>query len=161
MISLTFGQSLLCVGLTLALFHCTAAKSINLATDNDIVNNNKMPDEKGDSFTISNEIKVLYKLYEQCKLNNKDLTLCLKLKLVNAIDKLNNNRNIEVLHGIYLVKDTSELALQNNVTEEQRSAQSVDDVISEKVYDFFKSRSLSLKLFELDNQTQDADNQGE
>lgn len=162
MSSLTIKQTLFCVALTLALFHSITAKAINMATDNDIVNNNKLSDsDKSDSFTISNEIKVLYKLYEQCKVNNKDLVVCLKLKLVNAIDKLNSKPNIEILRGIYLLKDASEEPQTNGTTDEQRSAQTVDDIISEKIYDFFKSRSLSLKLFELDNHAQDADNQGE
>ncbi|KAI5693870.1 hypothetical protein M8J76_013498 [Diaphorina citri] len=157
----TFQHILLCVAINLALVCLASGKNINLATDNDIVNSNKLSDDKSSGFIVGNEIKVLYKLYEQCRLTNKDLVLCLKLKLINAIDKLNNNKNIEVLRGIYLVKDSSdEVANSTGASgaDEQRSAGSVDSAINEKIYDFFKSRSLSLKLFELDNQ-EDADNQ--
>lgn len=153
-------------------------KNINLSTDNDLVNSNKLtPDtatvgsssgeDKDGHFTIANEIKVLYKLYEQCNLNNKDLLLCLKLKLVNAIDKLNNNGHIQVLRGIYLVKDESPSGSMTtttphvddvNGTEDEQRSLNVDGLISNKIYDFFKSRSLSLKLFELDN-AQNEENQ--
>lgn len=160
---LTFNHFVLCALICLAV--SCHAKNINIATDNDIVNSNKLTDDAGNGndagtgFTRGNEIKVLYKIYEQCKLSHKELLPCLKLKLINAIDKINANKNIEVLRGIYLVKDSEDVP-SNSTGDEQRSASSVDDVIDEKIHDFFASRSISLKLFELDNQ-EDADNQGE
>lgn len=114
--------------------------------------------------SFSSDLKHLYKIYEEC--NAKDLSSCLKFKLVTALDRLSRKTELPITDGVVLVKDdlrkpvddsdTIAAAADNNeisaaaVDSLPRSLaerdEKLDDMIAEKLQNFFSGRSVQFKL---------------
>lgn len=85
---------------------------------------------------------------------------CIKHKLLTALDRINEQPEMELFDGVRLVKDPS--AVLNDVVPDASAARSagsddenanLDTMVVDKVVNFFKTRNLQFKL--LDNEPRD------
>lgn len=86
---------------------------------------------------------------------------CIKHKLLTALDRISEQPEMELFYGVRLVKDpvqedarsarsSDPTALNSATAPEKESAASLDELVVNRIVDFFKSRSLQFKL--LDNE---------
>lgn len=79
---------------------------------------------------------------------------CIKHKLLTALDRINEQPEVELFDGVRLVKDPA--AARNDAVQDPPSARSadadgnagLDALVVDKVVNFFKSRSLQFKLLD-------------
>lgn len=83
---------------------------------------------------------------------------CIKHKVLTALDRINEQPEIDVFEGVRLVRDPA-AAAANEVDDGQRpssaarstddeSADSLDTIVVNKVMEFFKSRSIQFRLLD-------------
>lgn len=114
--------------------------------------------EGGGSFM--GDLKYVYKVYQECSAS--DLTSCLKLKLVSAMDRVSRSfTEIPVFEGVKFVKDPKavEATPQESKTEAEIEANlprsledredALNNMISEKVSNFIGSHTLQVTTFHL------------
>lgn len=100
----------------------------------------------------NNIVIVIYERYRVCP----QFGPCIKHKLLTALDRINEQPEMELFDGVRLVKDPA--VVLNDVAHDSSSARSagddetsgLDTLVVDRVVNFFKSRSLQFKL--LDNE---------
>lgn len=86
---------------------------------------------------------------------------CIKHKLLTALDRISEQPEMELFDGVRLVKDptlndvrsgrsSDSTAANSATTPEDENAAGLDELVVNRIVDFFKSRSLQFKL--LDNE---------
>jgi hypothetical protein len=101
------------------------------------------------------DLRYVYQVYKEC--SGAELSPCLKLKLLSAIDRVSRSAQLNVAEGVTLVQDES----TSNESEPERSLQEIEanlpralddkeDVLNSMIFDkivkFFQSYTLKLKL---------------
>ncbi|XP_030768084.1 uncharacterized protein LOC115891681 [Sitophilus oryzae] len=122
--------------------------------DQNSIDDNVAPRSE-DSYSYMNDLRYVYKVYQQCA--GQDMFPCLKLKLVTALDRVSRSVNVELIDGVTFVKDPqapetteqpkTEAEIEANLP---RSLNEKDDALSnlifQKVGSFLESHSLQVKL---------------
>ncbi|KAJ9577075.1 hypothetical protein L9F63_006355, partial [Diploptera punctata] len=107
---------------------------------------------------FSTDLKFLYRVYSDC--SQKELSSCLKTKLVTAIDRAaRSNADIKVAEGVSFVKDPSatdityedkplnEAELEESLPRDLEDKEDqLDELIFDKILGFLKSHTLQFKM---------------
>ncbi|XP_051169738.1 uncharacterized protein LOC127287059 [Leptopilina boulardi] len=103
---------------------------------------------------VFGDLRYVYQVYKDC--SGSELSSCLKLKLLTAMDRVSRSVQLNIVEGITLVKDDP-----NTPDEQPKSAEEIeanlpralDDredalntMILDKIVNFFQSHTLKLKL---------------
>lgn len=103
---------------------------------------------------VFGDLRYVYQVYKDC--SGSELSSCLKLKLLTAMDRVSRSIQLNIVDGITLVKDDP-----NTPDEQPKSAEEIeanlpralDDredalntMILDKIVNFFQSHTLKLKL---------------
>lgn len=120
--------------------------------DQNSIGDNGAP-RASDSYSYLNDFKYMYKVYQDCA--SQDLTPCLKLKLLAALDRAARSYKLNLLEGVTFVQDPNAPGVQESPkTEEEieaslpRSLNEKDEALSElilnKVASFLGSHTLQV-----------------
>ncbi|KAK4875559.1 hypothetical protein RN001_011981 [Aquatica leii] len=120
-------------------------------------NLNEIPNEarsEESSNTYLGDLRYAYKVYKECA--SSDLSPCLKLKLVSAMDRaLRSYSEVSLIDGVKFVKDVNAPAESAPKTEAELEASlprgldrenALNSLIVEKITNFFDTHSLQIKL---------------
>lgn len=141
--------------ITLALlFSYTSARTLS-ALENENIREVKAAFSESKSSLIG-DLKHMYRVYEEC--SAKELAPCLKMKFVIAIDRLSRKLEFPITDSVSLVKDEtaeSNNEIDNEMLEatlprsfEEKNSR-LDQMIMDKISNFFAGRSLQFKLSSL------------
>lgn len=120
------------------------------AIDDDTARNLDSSTKSSDFF---GDLKNMYRVYEEC--NAKELSTCLKMKLIHAIERLSRKIDVPIIDGaVSLVKNEKdvnedqdnevfEAALPRSIVEKESK---LNEIIIDKTVNFFAGRSLQFKL---------------
>jgi hypothetical protein len=132
------------------LFSCVSARTLN-SLENENVRETKAVLESKSSFL--SDLKHVYRVYEECSV--KELAPCLKMKFITAIDRLSRKMEFPITESVALVKDEkveSSHEIDNEVLEatlprslDEKNSR-LDEIIVDKIANFFAGRSLHFKL---------------
>lgn len=109
-----------------------------------------LPDSK---LSFLSDLSQVVRVYEEC--NAKELTPCLKMKFITALDRLSRKVELPITDQIALVKDEkadSSNEIDNEVLEAtlprslDEKETKLDEIIAEKLVNFFSTRSFQFKL---------------
>lgn len=117
---------------------------------------NAIPDERRsqDLGLQMTDLRFVYRTYQECA--STDMSACLKLKLITALDRAARNvADISLYDGVTFVKNpTAEVAASVPATENELKAtlprtmedrdNMLNELILEKVFNFFKSHTLQV-----------------
>lgn len=118
------------------------------------MNGNSIEDTGRSSNGVFGDLRYVYQVYKEC--SSADLSSCLKLKLIGAMDRISRSLDLTLADGVTLTKD-------NGVADEPapRSEQEIEaslpralndkedalnSMILDKAVNFFRSHTLKLKL---------------
>lgn len=134
------------------ILHVVVARSTGSAQENSL--HETARSTEGSS--IFGDFKFVYKVYQECAA--KDLTSCLKMKLITALDRAERSYNeIPLFEGVRFVKEKDapiENTIENEVEleaslpralEERQDA--LDNMISNRVSSFFDTHTLQVSSF--------------
>lgn len=128
---------------------------------NSLVDNNSKPGTESSASSLLSDIRFLYRIYEEC--SDSDLSTCLKIKLILVMDRAEKSiSTIKIMDGISFERDPSvPLESSKPVVEKEleatlpRSLQdrenTLDNLIVDKLYQFFNTYSLQFKLLAMDD----------
>ncbi|CAG9760717.1 unnamed protein product [Ceutorhynchus assimilis] len=71
-------------------------------TDQNSITENEIP-RAADSYSYMTDFRYLFKIYQEC--SSQDVSSCLKLKLLAALDRASRSYNLNILDGVTFVKD--------------------------------------------------------
>lgn len=143
-----FSYGFVCLALLLA------SASARSAETNANTNSIDEQSARSASTGVFGDLRYVYQVYKDC--SGSELSSCLKLKLLTAMERVSRNTQLNIVDGVTLVKDE-----QAATEEEPRSLQeieaslprSLDDredalnsMIMDKIVGFFQSHTLKLKL---------------
>lgn len=139
-----------CVVLGLIL-HVVVARSTGGAQENSLHETAR----SSEGSSVFGDFKFVFKVYQECA--TKDLTSCLKMKLITAMDRISRSYNeIPLFEGIRFVKEKnvqikdeikSEAELEATLPRSLEDRQdALDDIISNKVSNFFESHTLQVSV---------------
>jgi len=108
-----------------------------------------------DTTSYLGDFKFMYKVYQECAAT--DLTSCLKLKLIAAMDRAARSfAQVPVFEGVAFVKESNAVADATPVNEVELEAQlprsleerdsALNNLIFKKVSDFLETHTLQVKL---------------
>ncbi|XP_067008105.2 uncharacterized protein Osi8 [Anabrus simplex] len=115
--------------------------------------------DNGDSYSTSSllgDFRHVYRVYSECAA--QDLSSCLKLKLVTALDRASRSLNdLKITDGLSFVRDPSvEVPQDGPKTEQELEAElprslvdkedSLDGMIVDKILNFMKSHTVQMKF---------------
>lgn len=129
--------------------YCSARSLDSSANEN--VRDAKAYSESASSFL--SDLRHVYRVYEEC--SAKELGPCLKIKFITAVDRLARKIELPISDGISLVKDEKADGgneMDNEVLEAtlprsfDEKNDRLDEIIVDKVLNFFSGRSLQFKL---------------
>ncbi|XP_044743301.1 uncharacterized protein LOC123305596 [Chrysoperla carnea] len=133
-----------------------SARSTQNTQQNAIPDAVETPRGSSDITSYMGDIRFLYKVYQECSAT--DLSSCLKLKLVTAIDRVARSySSVPLFDGVNFVKDPNTIdtsaPIKNEAELEASLPRSLADredtlngLIFEKIIDFFQSHTLQIKL---------------
>lgn len=135
---------------------CLFGASVARSTPNQ---QNAIPQEEGrsenDATSYLGDFRFLLKTYHDCA--QTDLSSCLKLKLVTALDRASRSfKDVSILEGVSFVKDNAapvdktpakseselEASLPRSLNEKEDT---LNGLILEKIFGFFQSHTLQVK----------------
>lgn len=108
--------------------------------------------------TVFGDFKYVFKVYQEC--SAKDLTSCLKMKLITALDRAAKSYNeIPLFEGVTFVRQDI-TPVQNDITNEvdleatlpralEERQDALDDMISNRVSDFLESHTLQVTVYSI------------
>lgn len=116
---------------------------------------NEQQTARSNSNGIFGDLRYVYQVYKEC--SGTELSPCLKLKLLTAIDRVSRSAQLNVADGVTLVHDESttnesepEKSLQEIEASLPRALEDKEDalngIIFDKIAKFFQSYTLKLKL---------------
>lgn len=140
-------------------FFCLASVAIARSTPN---SQNAIPqDEARGAESYMGDFKFLFRTYQECAA--KDLSSCLKLKLVTALDRAARTySDVSVIDGVTLVKDAdvpvddapvkSEVELEATLPRSLNEKEdTLNALILEKIGSFFGTHTLQVNIVILSN----------
>lgn len=124
---------------------------------------NSIDDQTGRSGTngIFGDLRNVYQIYKEC--TGAEMSSCLKLRLLTAIDRVSRSTQLNIVDGITVVKDNTQG--QDKQEEIQKTPQEIEEslpralddkedalnnMIFDKVLKFFQSHTLQLKMPNVD-----------
>ncbi|KAL0105064.1 hypothetical protein PUN28_016596 [Cardiocondyla obscurior] len=145
-----FAQYYVCLAVLLTAV--TARSAETNPTSNSI---NEQQTARSSSNGIFGELRYVYQVYKEC--TGAELSPCLKLKLLSAIDRVSRSAQLNVADGITLVQDESatnesepEKSLQEIEAGLPRALEDKEDALNGMIFDkiakFFQSHTLKVKL---------------
>lgn len=104
---------------------------------------------------VFGDLRYVYQVYKEC--SDAELSTCLKLKLLSAIDRVSRSAQLNLADGITLVQDEPttnesepEKSLQEIEASLPRALEDKEDALNGMIFDrivkFFQSHTLKLKL---------------
>lgn len=110
---------------------------------------------RSNNIGIFGDLRYVYQVYKEC--SGAELSPCLKLKLLSAIDRVSRSVQLNVADGVTLVQDESaanesepEKSLQEIEASLPRALEDKEDALNGMIFDkvakFFQSHTLKLKL---------------
>ncbi|TGZ33740.1 uncharacterized protein LOC112460266 [Temnothorax curvispinosus] len=116
---------------------------------------NEQQTARSNSNGIFGDLRYVYQVYKEC--SDTELSPCLKLKLLSAIDRVSRSAQLNVADGVTLVQDESaanesepEKSLQEIEASLPRALEDKEDALNGMIFDkvakFFQSHTLKLKL---------------
>lgn len=111
------------------------------------------------STSFISDLRFLHKMYQEC--SSSDLSTCLKLKLVTAMDRAARTYpNVQLLDGVTFVRDAEQPAAPSAVSSEAEIEASLpralndredalNSLIFDKVVDFFSTHTLQVRLYNM------------
>ncbi|XP_060528770.1 uncharacterized protein LOC132703491 [Cylas formicarius] len=132
---------------------CVWARTTGTPEQNSIVDDTPRASDNTPSYL--SDLRFVYKVYQECAAT--DLSSCLKLKLLAALDRASRTYNLELFEGFNFVKDTkgtdeedspkSEEEIEANLPRSLNEREAtLDGMIADKVGSFLGSHSLQIKL---------------
>ncbi|KAM0736214.1 hypothetical protein ACS0PU_010175 [Formica fusca] len=120
---------------------------------------NEQQTARSSGIGVFGELRYVYQVYKECA--GAELSPCLKLKLLSAMDRISRNVQLNVADGVTLVHDESaanesepEKSLQEIEASLPRALEDKDDALNSMIFDkivkFFQSHTLKLKLPSVD-----------
>lgn len=120
---------------------------------------NAIPQEtaRADESSFASDLRFLYKIYQECSVS--DLSTCLKLKLVTAMDRASRSFPVvQILDGVTFVKETSAVEQQQQPAAVKSEAEieaslpralndredALNSLILDKIFDFFQTHTLQV-----------------
>lgn len=147
-----------CINVCLALLVALAsARSADTNSPSNSIDEETAARSASGNNGIFGDLRYVYQVYKECSSN--ELSTCLKLKLLTAMDRVARSVQVDIADGVTLEKDINNLT--DNNQEAPRSVQeikatlprSLDDredtlnsMIFEKIVNFFQTHTLKLKL---------------
>lgn len=130
------------------------ARSANFGDQNSVTEN-EIP-RGADSYSYLTDFRYMYKVYQECA--SQDVTSCLKLKLLAALDRAARTYSLNVLDGVSFVKDPKaniqdeapkteadiEASLPRSLNEKDEA---LSGLILNKVSSFLESHTLQVFFF--------------
>ncbi|XP_018372115.1 PREDICTED: uncharacterized protein LOC108766997 [Trachymyrmex cornetzi] len=132
------------------------AVSARSAETNPISNSiNEQQTARSNSNGLFSDLRSVYQVYKEC--SGAELSPCLKLKLLSAIDRVSRTAQLNVADGVTLVQDESttnesepEKSMQEIEASLPRALEDKEDALNSMIFDkiakFFQSHTLKLKL---------------
>ncbi|KYN39948.1 hypothetical protein ALC56_05716 [Trachymyrmex septentrionalis] len=132
------------------------AVSARSAETNPISNSiNEQQTARSNSNGLFSDLRSVYQVYKEC--SGAELSPCLKLKLLSAIDRVSRTAQLNVADGVTLVQDESatnesepEKSIQEIEASLPRALEDKEDALNSMIFDkiakFFQSHTLKLKL---------------
>ncbi|XP_071557017.1 uncharacterized protein [Temnothorax nylanderi] len=116
---------------------------------------NEQQTARSNSNGIFGDLRYVYQVYKEC--TGTELSPCLKLKLLSAIDRVSRSAQLNVADGVTLIQDESatnesepEKSLQEIEASLPRALEDKEDALNGMIFDkvakFFQSHTLKLKL---------------
>ncbi|KAI4495824.1 hypothetical protein M0802_008447 [Mischocyttarus mexicanus] len=107
-----------------------------------------------------NEMRYVYQIYKECSGEDADISPCLKLRLLSAIDRVSRSAQLDVADGVTFLREgpIREEEVPKSVQEiEANLPRALDDkeealngMIFERIVKFFQSHTLKLKLTDIE-----------
>lgn len=127
---------------------------------NSIEDNLEKPRLSNGISSYMNDIKNLYKTYQECSSN--DISTCLKLKLVSQLAKsMRSVKDVSIFDGVKLIKDETvknDEPIKTEAEIEQSLPRSLDEkenslngLIVKNLLSFFKTHTLQVNIFSSKN----------
>ncbi|KAL6432063.1 hypothetical protein ACFW04_006643 [Cataglyphis niger] len=116
---------------------------------------NEQQTARSSGIGVFGDLRYVYQVYKECA--GAELSPCLKLKLLSAMDRISRNVQLNVADGVTLVHDESaanesepEKSLQEIEASLPRALDDKEDALNSMIFDkivkFFQSHTLKLKL---------------
>lgn len=143
-----------CYYVSLALLLATAsARSAETNPTSNSINEQQTARSNGNG--MFGELRYVYQVYKECA--GAELSPCLKLKLLSAMDRVSRSAQLNVADGVTLVQDEStanesepERSLQEIEAGLPRALEDKEDALNGMIFDrivkFFQSHTLKLRL---------------
>lgn len=137
----------------LAVLTAVSARSAEINPTSNSINDQQTA--RSNSNGIFGDLRYVYQVYKEC--SGTELSPCLKLKLLSALDRVSRSVQLNVADGVTLVQDESaanesesEKSLQEIEASLPRALEDKEDalngIIFDKIAKFFQSHTLKLKL---------------
>lgn len=118
------------------------------------LNGNSIEDSGRSSNGIFGDLRYVYQVYKEC--SAADLSSCLKLRLIGAMDRISRSLDLTLTDGVTLTKDNGVADEPTPRSEQEIEASlpraledkedALNSMIFEKVVSFFRTHTLKLKL---------------
>ncbi|KAK2579925.1 hypothetical protein KPH14_007605 [Odynerus spinipes] len=142
---------LLCLGLILA---ASVASSVDANPTSNLVEEDTARSSMNGFF---NEMRYVYQVYKECSGQGADVSPCLKLKLLSAMDRASRSVQLDVADGVTFLREgpaNGQEEIPKSVQEIEASLpRALDDkedalngMIFDRIVKFFQSHTLKLKL---------------
>lgn len=116
---------------------------------------NEQQTARSSGIGVFGDLRYVYQVYKECA--GAEMSPCLKLKLLSAMDRISRNLQLNVADGVTLVHDESatnesepEKSLQEIEASLPRALEDKEDALNSMIFDkivkFFQSHTLKLKL---------------
>lgn len=141
----------------LAVLTAVSARSAETNPTSNSINEQQTARSSGNG--VFGELRYVYQVYKEC--STAELSPCLKLKLLSAMDRISRSAQLNVAEGVTLVQDgpiANESEPEKSVQEIEaslpRALEDKEDTLNGMIFDrivkFFQSHTLKLKLPNVD-----------
>ncbi|XP_032663376.1 uncharacterized protein LOC116840595 [Odontomachus brunneus] len=147
-----FARHCVCLALLLA---TAAARSAETNPASNSIDEQQQQTARSSNNGVFGDLRYVYQVYKEC--SGAELSPCLKLKLVSAMDRISRSTQLNLAEGVTLVQDepaTNESELEKTPQEIEaglpRALDDKEDALNGMIFDrivkFFQSHTLKLKL---------------
>lgn len=147
-----FARHCVCLALLLA---TAAARSAETNPASNSIDEQQQQTARSSNNGVFGDLRYVYQVYKEC--SGAELSPCLKLKLVSAMDRISRSAQLNLAEGVTLVQDEPaanesepEKSLQEIEAGLPRALDDKEDALNGMIFDrivkFFQSHTLKLKL---------------
>lgn len=151
-----FACHLVCSALLLT---TVAARSAETNPTSNSIDEQQQQTARSSGNGVFGDLRYVYQVYKEC--SGAELSPCLKLKLVSAMDRVARSAQLNLAEGVTLVQDEPianesepEKSLQEIEASLPRALEDKEDALNGMIFDrivqFFQSHTLKLKLPNVD-----------